>query len=66
MQGWVRLMAKKPKAARSVEWSDDPDPMSTLDDPSQFGGPDIAIQTLDKQPWHHIREGMPAFERFPR
>jgi hypothetical protein len=40
--------------------------IGTLDDPSQFGGPDIAIQTLDKQPWHHIREGMPAFERFPR
>ena len=40
--------------------------IGTLDDPSVYGGPQIAIQTLDKQSFHHIPEGMPAFERFPR
>ena len=36
-----------------------------LDDPSQFGGPDIAIYTIDKQPFHQIPEGVRSFERLP-
>ena len=40
--------------------------VGTLDDPSQFGGPDMAIFTVDKQAFHQIPEGVPAFERFPR
>ncbi len=36
-----------------------------MDDPSQFGGPDIAIFTVDAQPFHQIPEGVPAFERVP-
>lgn len=36
-----------------------------LDDPAVLGGPQIAIQTADAQPFHHIPEGIPAFERFP-
>jgi hypothetical protein len=39
--------------------------VGTLDDPKQFGQPDLAIFTIDKQPFHQIPEGMPAFERFP-
>jgi hypothetical protein len=39
--------------------------VGTLDDPSLFGGPQIAIYTVDKQPYHHVPEGMPAFERLP-
>lgn len=35
-------------------------------DPSLFGEPQIAIYTVDKQPFHHIPEGMPAFEQLPR
>lgn len=39
--------------------------VGTLDDPSLYGGPQIAMQTADKQSFHHIPEGIPAFERFP-
>ena len=39
--------------------------VGTLDDPSQFGGPDMAIFTMDKQSFHQIAEGLPAFERMP-
>lgn len=37
----------------------------TLDDPSQFGSAQMAIYTIDKQPFHHIPEGLPSFERLP-
>ena len=36
-----------------------------LDDPSLFGGPDMAIYTMDKQSFHQIPEGVTAFERMP-
>jgi hypothetical protein len=39
--------------------------VGTLDDPSFFGGPQMAIYTVDKQPFHMIPEGVPAFERLP-
>ncbi|MBI1179776.1 MAG: hypothetical protein GC201_04405 [Alphaproteobacteria bacterium] len=39
--------------------------VGTLDDPSLFGGPDLAIFTKDMQSFHHIPEGVPAFERLP-
>jgi hypothetical protein len=39
--------------------------VGTLDDPSLFGAPQMAIYTLDKQPFHMIPEGLPAFEREP-
>jgi hypothetical protein len=39
--------------------------VGTFDDPSQFGGPDMAIFTIDKQAFHSIPDGLPAFERFP-
>ena len=39
--------------------------VGTLDEPSQFGGPDMAIFTVDKQAFHQIADGVPAFERFP-
>jgi hypothetical protein len=39
--------------------------IGTLDDPSLFGGPKLAIYTVDKQPYHQIPEGMPSFERLP-
>lgn len=38
--------------------------VGTLDDPSQFK-PQAAIFTVDKQPYHHIPEGLPSFERRP-
>jgi hypothetical protein len=39
--------------------------VGTLDDPSMFGGPDMAIFTVDKQEFHQIRAGLPTFERLP-
>lgn len=38
--------------------------VGSLDDPSVFR-PDMAIFTVDKQAFHHIPEGIPAFERLP-
>jgi hypothetical protein len=39
--------------------------VGTLDDPSLFGRPDMAIYTMDKQAFHQIPEGLPSFERLP-
>lgn len=39
--------------------------VGTLDDPSFFGGPRMAIFTIDKQAYHHVPEGMPSFEGLP-
>jgi hypothetical protein len=39
--------------------------VGTLDDPTLFGAAQIAIYTVDKQPFHIIPEGTPAFERMP-
>ena len=38
--------------------------VGTLDTPEQFA-PDLAIFTAEKQPFHHIPEGLPAYEGFP-
>ena len=39
--------------------------VGTLDDPKLFGGPQLAIYTVDKQPFHEIPQGMTCFERLP-
>jgi hypothetical protein len=39
--------------------------VGTLDDPTQFGGPEMAIYTIDQQSFHQIPEGLPHFERMP-
>jgi len=39
--------------------------VGTLDKPDEFT-PQIAIYTCDKQAFHHVPEGMPAFERLPQ
>lgn len=38
--------------------------IGTLDDPTVFA-PRMAIFTVDKQPFHHIPDGLPTFERLP-
>ncbi len=38
--------------------------VGTLDDPSVFK-PQLAIFTIDKQPFHHIPDDLPQFERRP-
>jgi hypothetical protein len=37
--------------------------VGTLDDPTLFGTAQMAIYTVDKQAFHQIPEGVPAFER---
>jgi len=39
--------------------------IGTLDDPTLFGAPQMAIYTVDKQPFHMIAEGIASFERLP-
>ena len=39
--------------------------VGTFDDPAVFGGPQLAIYLIDKQPFHHVPEGVPTFERVP-
>jgi len=39
--------------------------VGTLDDPSQFGAPQMAIYAVDRQPFHLIAEGLPVHERLP-
>ncbi len=39
--------------------------VGTLDEPAVFGQPQMAIFTIDKQSFHHVPEGIPAFERLP-
>jgi hypothetical protein len=39
--------------------------IGTLDHPSVYGGPQIAIWTDDKQPYHLIAEGVAQFPKFP-
>jgi hypothetical protein len=39
--------------------------VGTLDDPRQFAGPQMAIYTVDRQPFHQIPDGLPSFERLP-
>ena len=39
--------------------------VGTLDDPSVFGGPQLAIYTSEKQSFHQVPSGIQAFERFP-
>src|SRR5262245_50561218 len=37
--------------------------VGTHDDPKRSGGPNLAIFTIDKQPFHQIPEGLRTFER---
>jgi len=39
--------------------------VGTLDDPSIFGTPQMAIFLTDKQPFHTVPEGVATFERGP-
>ncbi len=39
--------------------------VGTLDDPSEFGQPQMAIFGIDRQPFHQLIESGPTFERGP-
>ena len=38
----------------------------TLDDPTVYDAPQMAIHTLDKQPFHIVPDGVAAFDRLPQ
>ena len=40
--------------------------VGTLDDPKLFGSAQMAIYTIDKQPFHQVPEGLWTFERMPQ
>ena len=39
--------------------------VGTLDNPADFGAPEMAIFTVDKQAFHLVPEDIPSFERAP-
>jgi hypothetical protein len=39
--------------------------VGTLDDPSLYGRPDMALYTAEKQSWHHVPDRIPAYEQLP-
>lgn len=39
--------------------------VGSLDDPKQFEGPQVILQTADAHPFHLMPDGVPAFARFP-
>ena len=39
--------------------------VGTLDDPAEFGGPQMAIYLCDKQSFHQIPQGVATFDRMP-
>ena len=39
--------------------------VGTLDDPSVYGGPQVALWMDDKQPYHLVAEGVTTFPGFP-
>jgi hypothetical protein len=56
----THLVSKPPSLAGVVLLK-----VGTLDDPSAFEGPQMAIFTCDSQPFHRLPEGVPTFERVP-
>lgn len=56
----THLLSRSPKMPGAVLIK-----VGTLDDPSVFGEPQMAIYTVDKQSFHHIPDGLPAFETTP-
>ena len=39
--------------------------VGSLDDPKAFDAPQVSIFLCDKQPFHHVFEGAPAFDKTP-
>ncbi len=56
----THILARAPALAAAVMLK-----VGTLDDPSVFGQPQMVIFTCDKQSFHQLPEGVPAFERTP-
>jgi hypothetical protein len=39
--------------------------VGTMDDPAEFGEPEMAFYCIDKQAFHYLPEGMTTFDRLP-
>jgi hypothetical protein len=39
--------------------------VGTMDDPAQYGAPDMAFYCIEKQPFHYLPEDLLKFDRFP-
>ncbi|MDG1944592.1 MAG: GFA family protein [Halioglobus sp.] len=39
--------------------------VGTLDDPTQYGKPDMAFYCIEKQAFHYLPDELPQFDRFP-
>jgi hypothetical protein len=39
--------------------------VGTMDDPTQYGAPDMAFYCIEKQSFHCLPEELPKFDRFP-
>ena len=39
--------------------------VGTMDDPAEFGTPDMAFYCEDQQTFHYLPEGLPKFEKLP-
>ena len=39
--------------------------VGTMDNPADYGAPDMAFYCVDKQEFHYLPEDMPKFDRFP-
>ncbi len=56
----THILAKAPSVPGSVILK-----VGTLDDPSSFGEPQMAIFLCDKQSFHHVPDGVASFDRTP-
>ncbi|MEP5566311.1 MAG: GFA family protein [Halioglobus sp.] len=39
--------------------------VGTMDDPSEYGEPEMALYCVEKQKFHYIPDGLMTFDRFP-
>lgn len=56
----THLLTRSPQMAEAVILK-----VGSMDDPGQFGQPQMAIFCCDKQAFHTLPEGLPAFDRLP-
>lgn len=56
----THIVTRSPQMAQAVILK-----VGSMDDPSQFGQPQMAIFCCDKQAFHALPEGLPTFDRLP-
>ena len=56
----THLLTRSPKRPGAIILK-----VGTMDDTSQYGGPEMAIFTCDKPSYHEIPKGIPTFSKRP-